>query len=221
MMHANAVCVKRIETSDAKPFILGIHYARRMPSVSYAFGMYEGERLVGVVTYGQPASPFLCMGVAGKENRKRVLELNRLCFLPGESKKNYASVLVGRSLKMLPAGTIVVSYADVGGWSHVGYVYQATNFLFTGKTKRRTDIYSESGHARHHCGDTSKRQIRTEKYRYVFVTGKGAIKKSLVAQLKYPVMPYPKGDERRYDEGNPIPTDKELLLDAMKGERNE
>ena len=88
MMHANAVCVKRIETSDAKPFILGIHYARRMPSVSYAFGLYEGERLVGVVTYGQPASPFLCMGVAGKENRKRVLELNRLCFLPGESKKN-------------------------------------------------------------------------------------------------------------------------------------
>ena len=219
MTKARGVRVERIETREAKPFILGVHYARRMPSVSYAYGMYEGERLIGIVTYGQPASPFLCIGVAGKENRQRVLELNRLCFLPGEGKKNYASTLVGRSLKLLPTGSIVVSYADVGGWSHVGYVYQATNFLFTGKTKRRTDIYSESGHARHHCGDTSRRQVRTEKYRYVYITGKGAVKRKLMSALRYPVMPYPKGDERRYDESAPVPIDSELLLDAMKGER--
>lgn len=73
--------VERIDTKETKPFILNIHYARRMPSVSYAFGLFENDRLIGVVTYGQPASPFLCIGVAGKENRSRVIELNRLCFL--------------------------------------------------------------------------------------------------------------------------------------------
>lgn len=34
--------VKRISYDATKPFILGIHYARRMPCVQYAYGLYEG-----------------------------------------------------------------------------------------------------------------------------------------------------------------------------------
>ena len=101
---------------------------------------------------------------------------------------------------MLPKNLFIVSYADWGGWGHVGYVYQATNFLYTGMTKRRTDIYSESGHGRHHCADRSKRMIRTEKHRYIYLTGN---KKKQMKQLKYKVLPYPKGDSRKYDTKNP------------------
>lgn len=192
--------VKRITYEDTKPFILGIHYARRMPCIQYAFGAFEGDKLVGVVTFGQPASPALCKGVAGEENRKFVLELNRLVFLPEYNGKNHASYLIAKALKMLPKNLFIVSYADWGGWGHVGYVYQATNFLYTGMTKRRTDIYSESGHGRHHCGDRSKRMIRTEKHRYIYLTGN---KKKQMKQLKYKVLPYPKGDSRKYDTKNP------------------
>ena len=192
--------VRQVTYQDVKPFVLGIHYARRMPCVQYAYGLFEEDKLLGVVTFGQPASPWLCRGVAGEENRKNVIELNRLVFLPEANGKNHASMLVGKALKMLPRGLFVVSYADWGGWHHVGYVYQATNFLYTGLTKRRTDMFSESGHSRHNCGDSNRRQVRTEKHRYIYLTGN---RKKQMAQLRYPVMPYPKGDSQRYDTANP------------------
>ena len=107
--------VERITYEQTKPFILGIHYARRMPNVQYAYGLFDDGKIVGIVTYGQPASPSLCKGIAGEENRHNVLELNRLVVLPEYNGKNNASFLVGNSLKMLPNHTFVVSYADWGG----------------------------------------------------------------------------------------------------------
>lgn len=188
--------VKRIKYHDTKPFILGIHYAKRMPCVQYAFGLFVDGVLSGVVTYGQPASPSLCKGIAGEENRRLVIELNRLVLLPSLNGKNYASMLVGRSLSMLPKGLFVVSYADMGGWGHVGYVYQATNWLYTGLTKPRTDKYSASGHSRHYDINETRRQERTAKHRYVFLTGN---KKKQLKQLRYSVISkYPKGDSLHY-----------------------
>ena len=165
--------VRKIEYHDAKPFIMNIHYARRMPTISYAFGLFIDQQLVGVCTFGQPASPSLCKGLAGEKNRYDVLELNRLVFLPEFNGDNNASYLVGHSLKLLPKHTFVVSYADYGGWGHIGYVYQATNFLYTGMTKERTDKYSESGHSRHYKANETRRQLRTAKHRYVYLVGGG------------------------------------------------
>lgn len=196
--------VRRITYQETKPFILEIHYARRMPCVQYAFGLFEDEKIVGVVTYGQPASPPLCKGIAGEKNRKNVMELNRLVILPECNGKNYASMLVGKSLKMLPSRTFVVSYADWGGWHHVGYVYQATNWIYTGMTKPRTDKYSPSGHARHYAEGEQRRQVRTAKHRYVFLVGNKAEKKQMMNELNYPIIAnYPKGDSRHYDTDNP------------------
>ncbi len=107
--------IKRITYEETKPFILGIHYARRMPCVQYAFGLFKNDEMIGCVTYGQPASPSLCKGVAGEENRKNVIELNRLVISPEYNGKNYGSYLVGKTLKQLPNYTFVVSYADWGG----------------------------------------------------------------------------------------------------------
>ena len=123
--------VKRITYEDTKPFILGIHYARRMPCVQYAYGLFDNDNLIGVCTYGQPASPSLCKGIAGEENRHNVLELNRLVLLPNQNGNNHASFLVGKSLKLLPKGLFIVSYADWGGWGHVGYIYIKLLILFT------------------------------------------------------------------------------------------
>ena len=75
-----------IKSEEASPWILQKHYAKRLPSISYAFGLFDGNVLVGVVTYGMPASPFLCVGVCGEQHRNIVLELNRLCLL--NNKKN-------------------------------------------------------------------------------------------------------------------------------------
>lgn len=195
--------VKPISYEETKPFLLGVHYARRMPCVQFAFGLFVDGDLRGCVTYGQPASPSLCKGVAGEENRHRVLELNRLVIC--DDTPYDASFLVSRSLKMLPPHTFVVSYADAEGWGHIGYVYQATNWLYTGMTKSRTDKFSE-GHSRHYASDETRRQYRTAKHRYVFLTGSKSDRRHMIKELRYPVIPeYPKGESHHYDVNNPIP----------------
>jgi hypothetical protein len=74
--------VRRIAYDETKPFLLKIHYARRMPCITDAFGLFVNGELAGVVTYGVPASRPLCIGLAGVENEKNVRELNRLCIRP-------------------------------------------------------------------------------------------------------------------------------------------
>jgi hypothetical protein len=196
-----------IQAELAKPFIMDLHYAHRMPCIQYAFGLIDDDNIIGVCTYGQPASPWLYQGVAGEENRSKVIELNRLALLPKYNGGNHASMLVGRSLRLLPKGLFIVSYADFGGQGHVGYVYQATNWIYTGLTKERTDIYSESGHSRHGCGDSTKRQNRTAKHRYIYLTGD---KKKQMEQLRYQEEPYPKGENVKYKTVEDVPT--QMLL---------
>ena len=163
-----------------------------MPSVSYAYGLFEGEKLTGVVTFGSPASAPLCKGVCGPERRSDVIELNRLVLL--DNKPNQASFLVANAIKLLPKPRVIVSYADTDQ-GHSGYVYQACNFLFTGTSKPRTDMAAKDGkHPRHHLGDSSKRVKRSAKHRYIYLHGDKRQKKQLRKELRYPVIEnYPKG----------------------------
>ncbi len=186
----NKYSIMQISYEETKPYILGIHYAKRMPNVMFAFGLFLYGELKGVVTFGMPASPFLCRGICGDEFRKSVLELNRLCLK--NNLKNEASMLVSAAIKMLPKPRIIVSYADTNQ-GHLGYVYQACNFLFTGTTKPRTDMAAKDGkHSRHHSGDKTNRVNRSAKHRYVMFTGSKREKKVLLESLRYPTLPYPK-----------------------------
>ena len=201
--------VQRIKSVEAHDWILRKHYAKRLPSISYAFGAYRGSDLIGIVTYGQPASPWLCMGVCGEEFRSNVIELNRLVC---ENSKNIASKLISKSLKLLPTPKIVVSYADTGQ-GHVGYVYQATNWKYTGATKERTDMASVDGkHSRHNLGDSSKRQHRSSKHRYLYFVGTKKQIKDMVSKCNYKQEPYPKGESLKYDASEHIETQMRLEI---------
>lgn len=178
-----------------------------MPCITDAFGLFVDMNLIGVVTYGVPASRPLCIGLAGEKNERHVLELNRLVLKPEYNGKNYASYLVAHSLKMLPNRTFVVSYADTA-WSHVGYIYQATNFLYTGMSAKRLDTYQPGGlHPRAYDKNNHSKlkQTRSRKHRYVYLVGDKRTKREMRKELKYPVIDkYPKGDERPYDPENPV-----------------
>ena len=78
MINGDKYTVRQISYDDTKPFILDIHYAKRMPSISFAYGLFLQNNLVGMVSYGSPASPSLCKGIAGENNKHLVIELNRL-----------------------------------------------------------------------------------------------------------------------------------------------
>ena len=193
--------VKRIKSQETYDWLLNKHYAKRIPSICYAFGLYRDSILVGILTVGKPASPNLCDGICGKEYSYAVYELNRLCVNEGLD-KNALSYFVGRALTFFRTGFIIVSYADEGQ-NHHGYIYQATNWIYTGKTKERTDIGSEDGtHSRHYDKDIDyklNRKKRTAKHRYVYFAGRKKLTKKYRLALKYPVLPYPKGDNKRYD----------------------
>ena len=137
-----------------------------------------------------------------------------------ENNRNESSFLVSNSIKMLPKPTIVVSYADTAQ-GHVGYIYQATNFIYTGLSANRVD-WTIKGQEHKHSktisdgmtlesikdkyGDDFYYTERSRKHRYIFFHGSKMDKKIMASKLKYEVLPYPKGDSSRYDSGGSVKT---------------
>lgn len=198
--------VRSINKGDTHWLLMNVHYAKRIPPMSFAYGLFKGGDLLGVVTYGMPASPSLCKGVCGDEYKQDVLELNRLCLVNND--KGEASRLVGGSLRLLPRPKVIVSYADTSQ-GHAGTVYQATNFIYTGSTTPRTEIavrglehmhskaLSNSGSLadlRERYGDENVYQRpRAVKHRYIYFVGSKTDVKNMRKALRYGVEPYPKG----------------------------
>lgn len=195
---------KEIEYSEAIEFLLPRHYLGRKPSVSHSYGYYEDNILKIVMTIGKPASYTLCTGVCGKEYSSQVFELNRLC-VDGEIKIKLSQFVGWCLRKISEKNLILISYADTQ-MNHHGYIYQATNWLYTGMTKKRTDNYTENGQHHRHTSDNEPsglRKVRSAKYRYIFFACKNKIlKKEYRNALNYKVEAYPKGDNSRYTLGD-------------------
>ena len=195
-----------IAYDEAVAFLLPRHYSGRKPVVSKAFGLIEDGVLQAVITYGKPASPSVCVGICGKEYSGNVYELNRMCR--SDEYRKPLSHFVSATLRMLkPLDWIVVSYSDTA-MNHHGYVYQACNFLYTGTSAPHADKYvpEGSGHNRHaESFDVRKDEFSVErsiKHRYVyFCTKSKRLKKEWMNTLRYPVLPYPKGDNSNYELG--------------------
>ena len=198
--------ISEIAYDEAVAFLLPRHYSGRKPVVSKAFGLIDDGVLQAVITYGKPASPSVCVGICGKEYSGNVYELNRMCR--SEEYRKPLSHFVSSTLRMLkPFDWIVVSYSDTA-MNHHGYVYQACNFLYTGTSAPHADKYvpEGSGHNRHaESFDVRKDEFSVErsiKHRYVyFCTKSKRLKKEWMNSLRYPVLPYPKGDNSNYELG--------------------
>ncbi len=202
-------CIRPISRNQCAKYILSIHYARRWPSISYAFGLFNKNNLVGIVTYGTPPSAPLRRGIAGDKYKADILELNRLCLL--KNIKNEASYLVGNSLKLLPKNKIVVSFADISK-GHTGIVYQAANFYYCGLSAKRTDwkvrgrehlhgqtiadefrgVKNRVQAMRDKYGNDFYLSPRPRKHRYIFITGSRLYKRDVLSSIKYDITDYPK-----------------------------
>lgn len=201
--------VKSIKSFECNDWLLNKHYAKRIPSISFSFGLYDSTNILqGICTIGKPPSPSLCDGVCGKENSKYVYELNRLCVNEGLP-KNTLSIFVGKVLKLLPK-MILVSYADTSQ-NHNGYIYQATNWIYTGLSDKRTEWKEKNSnlHSKSVCdkyttnymksNDNFEMIERSRKHRYIYFIGSKKDKKYFLKQLNYKIQDYPKGQNKRYD----------------------
>lgn len=190
---------------DAAEMVVKHHYLHRRPPISAAFGYMLDGALLGVVTYGTPASRHLQMSACPSDPAK-VTELNRL-WLDDDLPANSESWFVSRTLKMLPP-RIVVSYADpLHG--HVGYIYRALNFRYAGWTDmgRKTPRFDYIPHdPTKHTREAfrtgySHRRRRVAKVKYWTVTGTPAQRRALLPLCGWPSYdwhtmppPVPKGD---------------------------
>lgn len=179
-------CSKR----EAAAAVIAFHYLHRKPSISHAYALRSGHRLLGVVTFGTPASRHLQIGVCPTQP-DCVTELNRLWvddFLP----RNTESWFVSRALGLLPPA-IVVSYADTA-YGHLGYVYRALSFRYAGwtdmerKTPRLDYIpLDKTKHTRSASRTGYGAKVRrTPKVKYWTTTGTPAHRRRLVALCRWP-----------------------------------
>ena len=191
----------RIPSKWAHEMILTKHYARRLPSISFAFGWFKSGELDGVCTFGRPSSAPLRTGVCGEDWADRVWELNRL-FLSSNTKMD-ASRFVSRCLKAMPSPSVIVSFADPSQ-GHEGTVYRACNFIYCGLSEKRTDWkvrgmehlhgqtiadqFKGAGRAqamRDKYGDDFYSEDRQRKHRYVYFVGSKGERRKMREALKY------------------------------------
>ena len=52
---------------------------------------------------------------------------------------------------------------------------------------------------------------RPQKHRYIYFIGTKHQKKDMLSALKYPILPYPKGDTQRYDSSAKVETQQLLF----------
>lgn len=206
--------VKSIEKSECKVWCIKKHYAKRLPPIEHAFGLFQDDVIVGIATFGTPVSNTLRNLWQGKYKLK---ELNRLVVNEGLP-KNTLSFFVGAVLKMLPKPLVIVSYADTS-MNHNGYIYQATNWTYTGLSAIFKDYYVKGKEHLHNgtimdmsrgqenrvewlrkkFGDDLIMIDRARKHRYFYFVGNKREVKDMNKMLPYKIEPYPKGENQRYD----------------------
>ena len=216
--------VKSIDYQDCKEWFLKKHYAKRIPMVQFAFGLFDNQQLIGVCSYGTT----LAIDIR-KRFEYNVYELNRLVVNEGLP-KNTLSYFVGTTIQMMPKPCVLLSYADTSKGHH-GYIYQATNWIYTGlsaivreyKVRGEEDMHSQTlfdkskgkenrvAYLKELYGERLYMDYRDKKNRYFYFVGNKRDKKKMLEQLPYAIEPYPKGDNKRYDASYQPTTQIKLL----------
>lgn len=200
--------VAPVSSADVKEFGSRYHYTGSGGSALWRWGLWHGACLHGVVAYNLPTRP-VCESVFGAEHFNRVWHMGRL-VLSEQSPRNSESRLIGGSLKAIqakhPDVWAVVTYAatDAG---HIGYVYQATNALYTGHSSVEDYFVDAEGNIRNRRNlyEVSTRTIDQRaaslgwtrvkgglKHRYVYILGNKTQRRQRRQLLRLPILPYPK-----------------------------
>ncbi len=205
MPNVRDMTVSPVSTRDVREFAHRYHYTVTGGNMTWRWGLWNGPVLHGVVAYNLPTRS-ACASVFGEEHLHRVWHMGRL-ICSDDSPRNSESRLIGGSLRAIAADHpdvwAVLTYAatDVG---HLGYVYQATNALYTGEAGHST-IYEDASGARRSdylggafvSGDRAvslgwTRRTGGPKHRYVYLLGSKSQRRTARGLLRYPVLDYPK-----------------------------
>lgn len=128
--------IREISKDDALKMIQKYHYSNTLPKINkYFIGFYLNDVLSGVVTLGWGTRPkHTIQRIFPNLDTKDYLEIGRMCMLD-EMSRNSESQMLSQLVKWLkknhPELKILFTWAD-GMIGKVGYVYQASNFIYAG-----------------------------------------------------------------------------------------
>ncbi len=183
------------------------HYLHSLPGgTQLAFGVFADRRLLGALALG--VGPFNGCSLVEGATSSDCLTLTRL-WLADELPKNSESMVlatVQRELRRHTSIRFLLSYADPSQ-GHIGTVYQAANWLYTGVSEPAPLYDLGDGIRRHNrsvahaLGTRSVSHLRgngvqvrlvpqSAKHRYITF-----LDQSWRRRLKVPVLPYPKKQE--------------------------
>lgn len=188
--------IARANTKAINYACKNFHYSKSIPAVQYGYNVYnDNDEWCGVILYGGGANNNMPKSFG--KNAGEVLELVRVAL---NGKQETTSKAVAMSLKQLhkenPLCEIVVSYAD-HRQKHLGTIYQATNWIYVGKTITSDTQYFYKGkwtHERTINAQKNKEQLKatlpkrenSNKFKYVFCFNKRERKEYLKIALPYP-----------------------------------
>lgn len=194
-----------VSTADVQEFARRYHYTGVGNNANWRWGLWHGPTLLGVVSYNLPTRS-VCASVFGEDHLHQIWHMGRLAMAES-APRNSESRLIGGSLRAIqreyPDAWAVLTYAatDAG---HIGYVYQATNAIYTGTggdpffyidadgNRRGTHLDGHGVTLERAAALGWTRQKGSPKHRYVYVLGNRAERRQRLNLLKLPRLPYPK-----------------------------
>ncbi len=142
------VVIDWCDRKAAEYAVMHWHYSKAMPvgKLSHV-GIWENEQFIGAIVFGRGANVHIGSPYG--------LEQNQVCELVRVAMRTHTTPVsrcLGRALKMLvklaPELRLVVSYADIEQ-SHLGVIYQATNWVYSGKTDGEAKYITPDGRKLH------------------------------------------------------------------------
>lgn len=209
--------LRPISFDTAKSFIKTYEWLGTLGTSMFAYGLYFGHKLGGVVNFTKTTTWQAEISICGSEYKGKVLLLSRgasAYWTP----PNTSSRLISLALKAVENDTkyrIVLAYSDRRA-GEIGVVYQATNWHFIGWGATGTDYVPKSllagqdpikFHTRGLPKELkSKRALaeaghetvaikRANKGRYVYFLGTKKERRELRNALRFHILPYPKRED--------------------------
>ncbi|MFC1865095.1 DNA methyltransferase [Chloroflexota bacterium] len=167
-----------------------------------AFGVFSKEKLLGAITFGVgPANVYKMIAEASPRD---CLTLSRLWLsdkLPANSESRVLGIVL-RALKRFTQIKFIVSYADPAK-GHLGIIYQATGWVYTGLSEAMPKFDLGDGRPRHsrslshshgshsvkffkECGVSVNVLPQSRKHRYFYFLDKACQQKLNVSLKPYP-----------------------------------
>lgn len=197
--------LKEIDFITAAAIIEEYEYLGTMAAgPRHAYGIYFEGNCAGVILFTTVNPASVAQSIIKPPYDEKVIQLSRGACVHW-AHPHSASKLISYGLRQIEAEgwRIVVAYADPKA-GEIGTVYQATNWLYCGRTEARPDYFIAGKRITKHVGKIkpwmTRGGIRSQKGRYIFILGNKSERKIIRKNLLWKPEPYPKRELESWQE---------------------